>query len=45
LFAPGNLEEVRANFPGLLHRHQTEWEGFMSSLPNRSWVREIVGCL
>lgn len=43
LFDRGNSGEVRLNLPGLLHRHQTEWEDFMSSLPDRSWVREIAG--
>jgi 7-cyano-7-deazaguanine synthase in queuosine biosynthesis len=45
LIDPGNRKEVRLNLLRLLHRHRTEWEGFMSSLPDRSWVREIVGCL
>jgi 7-cyano-7-deazaguanine synthase in queuosine biosynthesis len=42
---PRKLESARANLLRLVHRHRTEWEGFMSSLPNRSWVREIVGWL
>jgi len=29
----------------LLKQHQAEWGAFMSSLPERSWVREIVGQL
>ncbi len=24
-------------------QHQAEWSAFVSSLPERSWVREIVG--
>jgi 7-cyano-7-deazaguanine synthase in queuosine biosynthesis len=45
LIDPGSLEVVRAKLVGLVHRHRTEWEGFMNSLPNRSWVREVVGWL
>jgi 7-cyano-7-deazaguanine synthase in queuosine biosynthesis len=40
-----NLESVRAKLVGLIRRHRTEWEGFMNSLPDRSWVREVVGRL
>jgi hypothetical protein len=29
----------------LLEQHRAEWSAFMSSLPERSWVREIVGQL
>lgn len=28
---------------GLLRQHHAEWATFMSCLPARSWVREIVG--
>jgi hypothetical protein len=45
LIDSGNLEVVRAKLVGLVHRHRTEWEGFVNSLPNRSWVREVVGRL
>lgn len=40
-----NPDVVEARLLGLLQRHRTEWDAFMSSLPNRSWVREIVGQL
>jgi len=26
-------------------QHKSEWDAFMESLPNQSWVREIVGQL
>jgi hypothetical protein len=29
----------------LLNQHRVEWNAFMSSLPQRSWVRDIVGQL
>lgn len=39
---PKNPEAARGKLLRLLHWHRIEWEAFMSSLPNRSWVREIV---
>ncbi len=29
----------------VLQRHRSEWDGFMSTLPEQSWVRQIVGQL
>jgi hypothetical protein len=36
---------VKAKLLRLIRRHRTEWDAFIGSLPNRSWVREIVGQL
>jgi hypothetical protein len=38
-----NSGVMQARLIRLLQRHRGEWDAFMSSLPNRSWVREIVG--
>lgn len=40
-----NPRVVKAKFLGLLHQHRAEWDAFIGSLPNRSWVGEIVGQL
>ena len=39
---PRNPRGARESFLGLLQRHRAEWDGFVGSLPNRSWVREMV---
>jgi hypothetical protein len=38
-----NPRVVKAKLLGLLHQHRAEWDAFIGSLPNRSWVGEIVG--
>jgi 7-cyano-7-deazaguanine synthase in queuosine biosynthesis len=45
LVDPKNPDVAEARLLRLLQRHRTEWDAFMRSLPNRSWVREIVGQL
>lgn len=45
LVSPKDPGTVRAKLLRLLQRHRVEWDGFMNSLPKRSWVREIVGQL
>jgi hypothetical protein len=42
LVDPKNPRAVRAKLLRLLQWHRIQWEAFMSSLPNRSWVRESV---
>jgi hypothetical protein len=42
LVDPNNPEAAGGKLLRLLQWHQIEWEAFMSSMPNRSWVREIV---
>ena len=42
LVDPKNPGGVRAKLLRLLQWHRIEWEAFMNSLLNRSWVREIV---
>ena len=43
LINPNNPEMAQTKLLSLLKQHQGEWSAFMSSLPERSWVREIVG--
>lgn len=45
LIDPDNPDAVQTKLARLLRQHQTEWNAFLSSLPERSWVREIVGQL
>jgi hypothetical protein len=45
LIDPANPEAAQTKLLRLLKQHQAEWNAFMSSLPERSWVREIVGQL
>jgi hypothetical protein len=40
-----NPEVAQALLLRLLQQHRSEWDGFLSSLPSRSWVHEIVGQL
>jgi hypothetical protein len=42
---PDRYAMAEQNIRQLLRRHKSEWDGFMSSLPERSWVREIAGQL
>jgi len=43
LIDPDNPEATQTRLVRLLRQHQAEWNAFLSSLPERSWVREIVG--
>jgi len=43
LIDPDNPEAAQTKLVRLLRQHQAEWNAFLSSLPERSWVREIVG--
>jgi hypothetical protein len=45
LIEPARPDVVRIELLKLLKQHQFEWDSFVSSLPHRSWVREIVGQL
>jgi 7-cyano-7-deazaguanine synthase in queuosine biosynthesis len=45
LIDPDRYPMAEQNIRQLLRRHKSEWDGFMSSLPERSWVREIAGQL
>jgi hypothetical protein len=45
LMDAGAPDAARAGLARLLAQHKSEWDGFMGSLPSRSWVREIVGQL
>jgi 7-cyano-7-deazaguanine synthase in queuosine biosynthesis len=45
LVDPYAPEAPRAGLTRLLSQHRSEWDSFMSSLPRRSWVREIAGQL
>lgn len=45
LLDPTRPSTVQAKLLRLLRRHRDEWGSFLSSLPRRSWVREIVGQL
>jgi 7-cyano-7-deazaguanine synthase in queuosine biosynthesis len=45
LVDPSNPGTVRARLRRLLDTHRTEWNAFMCSLPERSWVRDIVAQL
>ena len=40
-----NPEAAQASLLRLLRQHRFEWDAFLSSLPSRSWVHEIVGQL
>ena len=42
LINPGDSELAQAKLLRLVKQHRDEWEEFVSALPNRSWVREIV---
>jgi 7-cyano-7-deazaguanine synthase in queuosine biosynthesis len=42
LVDPKNPEAAGGKLLRLLQWHRIKWEAFMSSMPNRSWVREIV---
>lgn len=42
LIDPKNPRGMQESFLGLLQRHRAEWDEFVGSLPNRSWVREMV---
>ena len=42
LIDPGNPRGTQESFLGLLRRHRAEWDAFVGSLPNRSWVLEMV---
>lgn len=42
LIDPAAPEAAEAELQRLLRQHQSEWNAFMSSLPERSWVRDIV---
>ena len=43
LINPDDPGAVQTRLVRLINQHQAEWTAFMSSLPERSWVREIVG--
>jgi hypothetical protein len=45
LIEPNDSQATEVKLRRLLQQHQSEWNAFMSSLPNRSWVRDIVGQL
>jgi hypothetical protein len=45
LIDPADPSAAEAKLCRLLRQHQSEWNAFMNSLPERSWVREIVGQL
>ncbi len=45
LIDPNNPGQVQVEFRRLLRQHRSEWDGFMSALPDHSWVRKIVGQL
>lgn len=45
LIDPSDPGAAEAKLRRLLQQHQFEWNAFMSSLPETSWVREIVGQL
>lgn len=45
LIDPGNPEAAQTKLIRLLRQHRTEWNAFLSSSPERSWIREIVGQL
>ena len=45
LIDPTNPEAAEAKLRRLLEQHRSEWNAFMSSLPDRSWVRDIVSQL
>ena len=45
LIDPADPAGARAKLLRLSKQHQAEWGAFMSSVPERSWVREIVGQL
>lgn len=40
-----NPKEAQTKLLRLLKQHEAEWSAFMSALPSRSWVRDIVGQL
>jgi hypothetical protein len=43
LIDPDDPNAVQTQLVRLVKRHKAEWSAFVSSLPERSWVREIVG--
>jgi 7-cyano-7-deazaguanine synthase in queuosine biosynthesis len=43
LIDPDDSNSVQTQLVRLVERHNAEWSAFVSSLPERSWVREIVG--
>jgi 7-cyano-7-deazaguanine synthase in queuosine biosynthesis len=45
LIGPTNPEATQTKLLRLLERHRAEWRAFVDSLPERSWVRDIVGKL
>jgi len=45
LINPDDPKAVQTRLARLIKQHQAEWSAFVSSLPKRSWVREIVGRL
>lgn len=45
LIDPDHPKKARAGLTRSLQRHQFEWNAFVDSLPQQSWVRQIVGQL
>jgi 7-cyano-7-deazaguanine synthase in queuosine biosynthesis len=45
LIEPANPALAQTELLRLLKQHQAEWNGFLDSVPERSWVREIAGRL
>jgi 7-cyano-7-deazaguanine synthase in queuosine biosynthesis len=45
LISPANPKAAQTELQRLLGRHRAEWSAFVNSLPERSWVRDIVGQL
>lgn len=42
LIDPDDPEAVKSKLIRLLRQHQTEWNAFLSSLPEPSWLREVA---
>jgi hypothetical protein len=45
LISPANPRATQTKLLRLLEQHRAEWSAFVNSLPERSWVRDIVGQL
>ncbi len=45
LIDASNFGVVQSKLRRLLRQHRSEWDSFVCALPNRSWVRDIVGQL
>jgi hypothetical protein len=45
LISPANPRATQTKLLRLLEQHRAEWSAFVNSLPERSWVRDMVGQL